>query len=273
MSGLVIDHGNPWYLSPNVWAVPTNTPDEPSPGELSPKTGQPYYLKANVRNTETYRIDNATVILYWANPATTITRNTATRVGYAFVGIDGGQTAEALCLTPWIPSYINQGHECLVAEVVQGPPPTSGPLDGQNDPSVAQHNLTVVMTSGKSFHFPFGVCNAERKEQVFTVRAQEATAEQFEAVVRLFGSHLGHLTRGIIRGLGFVESPCPDMHDLQGAVPQITQLKLGSYGCTGYSVVGELASGAALVLVTQTMENRQVGGLGVLILNKEEEGK
>jgi len=271
MSGLVIDHGDPWYLSPNVWAVPTSSPDGPSPGELSPKTGQQYYLKAQVRNTETFQITNAQVNLYWADPSLTITRSNAHLVGYAFVSVDGGQTAEVLCLSPWTPSFVNQGHECLLAEVVQGTPSPSDALDGQNDPHVAQRNLSVIMSFGTSFHFAFEVCNPERKDQVFAVHAQQADHEQLEAVVRLFGNHLGSLAKGTIQELGFVESPCPDMHALKGVISQITHLKLGPYGCAGYSVVGKLEGRAALVHVTQTVEKRVIGGLSILILHEEEE--
>ena len=271
MNGLVIDHGNPWWLSPNVWAALVSNPDEPSPGELSPKTGQQYYLKAQVRNTETFTITNAQVNLYWANPSLTITRGNAHLVGSAFVSVDGGQTAEVLCLSPWVPTFVNQGHECLLAEIAQGNPMPSDALDGQNDPHVAQRNLSVVMSTGTSFHFAFEVCNSERKEQIFAVHVQQADHEQLEAVVKLFGNRLRIPARGTIQELGFVESPCPDMHDLRGVVPQIPQLKLGPYGCAGYSVVGKLEAGAALIHVTQTIESRRVGGLSVLILHREEE--
>ncbi len=271
MSGLVIDHGNPWYLSPNIWAVPTNTPDGSSPGVLSPITGQPYYLKATVHNTENFRINNAQVNLYWANPSAAITRTAAQLVCSAFVSVDGGKTADVLCLNPWIPSYVNQGHECLVAEVVQGMPSQSGALDGNNDPHVAQHNLSVVMISEKSFHSAFEVCNPERKEQVFTVQVEEAPFEEFNMVVKLFGDHLKGLSRGRIHSLGLTDSPHPSMRALQEGVPSFIQLKLGPYECTGHSVVGELEGESALDHITQAIEERPVGGLGVLILRKKEE--
>ena len=223
MSGLVIDHGNPWYLSPNVWAVPTKAPDNPSPGELSPTVGNTYYLKATVRNTETFPISNAQVNLYWADPSLTITRSNAHLVGSSSVSVDAGKTADVLCLSPWTPSYV--GHECLVAEVTQGSFSPTGILDAENDPHVAQRNLSVIMTSGTSFRFPFEVWNAERHEQVFTISAQQASSEQLESVVRLFGRHLDISAGGITHELGFVASPCPDMHGLKGVVPQITQLR------------------------------------------------
>lgn len=271
MSGLVIDHGDPWWLSPNVWAVPVSNPDEPSPGELSVKTNQQYYLKAQVRNTETFRINNAQVNLYWANPALAITRGNAHLVGNAFVSVDGGQVAEVLCLSPWVPVFVNEGHECLVAEVAVGTPSPADVLDGQNNPRVAQRNLSVILIQGTSFHFAFEVCNLGRKEQVFAVNAQQADHEQLEAVVRLFGHDLKIPTKGSIQKLGFVESPCPDADALTRAVPQIEHLKLGPSECSGYSVVGELEGGAALVHVIQKREDRAVGGLSVIILHREEE--
>lgn len=118
-AGLVIDHGDPWWLSPNVWAVPIASPDATSPGESSPAAGLSYYLKANVRNAGFSPADNVQVKLYWANPATVITRSSAHVVGSAFVSVDAGQVADVLCLTPWVPTYVNQGHECIVAEIVR----------------------------------------------------------------------------------------------------------------------------------------------------------
>jgi hypothetical protein len=271
MSGLVIDHGNPWWTSPNVWAVPTSNPNEPSPGEPSPETGKQYYLKALVRNTETFRIDNAQINLYWANPSLTITRGNAHLVGSAFASVDGGQTAEALCLNPWSPTFVNQGHECLVAEVAHGIPSLSDVLDGQNDPQVAQHNLTVVMFQGASFHFAFEVCNPGRKEQTFVIHAEQADHEQFETAVRHFGNHLGPRTRGTVHELGFVKSPCPDMHALEGVVHPPLRHKLEPNGCTGYSLVGKLEGGAALVHITQAVEDHRIGGLSLLVVRREEE--
>jgi len=233
--------------------------------------GNTYYLKATVRNTEAFPISNAQVNLYWADPSLTITRSNAHLVGSAFVSVDAGKTADALCLSPWTPSYVNQGHECLVAEVIQGSFSPTGVLDAENDPHVAQRNLSVIMMSGTSFHFPFEVWNAERQEQVFTVSAQQASSEQLESVVRLFGQRLDIPAGGTTHELGFVASPCPDMHGLKGVVPQITQLSLGPYGHTGYSLVGRLEGGAALIHITQTKEHRQVGGLSVLILHRQEE--
>ena len=46
MSDLVIDHGDPWWLGPNVWAVPFSNPNEPSPGGPSPEAGKQCCLKA-----------------------------------------------------------------------------------------------------------------------------------------------------------------------------------------------------------------------------------
>ena len=269
VSGLVIDHGDPWWLSPNVWAVLTGNPDELSPGELGPRTGNSYYLKARVRNTETFRVDNSQVNLYWANPAPTITRGSAHLVGNAFVSVDGGQTAEVLCLSPWVPTFA--GHECILAEVAQGIPSLSDPLDGQHDPHVAQRNLSVITSFGTAFQFAFEVHNPERNEQVFAVEAQQASHKQLEAVARQFGQHLGPLAKGTIRDLGFIESPCPDMSAIGTGIPKVRELKLGPYGCSGYSVVGKLDSGAALLHVSQTVESRRIGGLSVLVLHQEKE--
>ncbi len=272
MSGLVIDHGNPWWLSPNVWAVSASHPTDSSPGELSPVAGKQYFLKAQVRNTETFRINNVQVNLYWAHSSLAITRSNAHLVGNAFVSVDGGKTAEVLCLSPWVPTFVIQGHECLIAEIAQENTTSSLLLDAINDPHVAQRNLSVVMTLGpSSFHFPFEVSNLERNEQIFTINAQQANQEQLAAVVHSFGHDLHIPLEGTIGKLGFIRTPFPDPHTTTETIPRVEELKLGPYERLGYSAVGELEGNAALIHVTQTIENRVVGGLSILVIHRQKE--
>ncbi len=70
-------------------------------------------------------------------------------VGKSSVSVAGNSSNTSLELSPWTPSYVNNGHECLIAAVVEGDasPPTI--LDGNNDPTVAQHNLGVVNLGGQ----------------------------------------------------------------------------------------------------------------------------
>ena len=148
---LLIHDGSPqWWLSPDVWVVPGSDPNGP-PG--SPIAGQPAYFHALVTNNGDTPAYGARVDFYWANPALQILAGIATFVGSAFVDLDpGGGQQEALCLVPWIPTIVNDGHECILA-VAHSPAeaaPLPDPLPNGYDfapPShdeIAQRNLSVL---------------------------------------------------------------------------------------------------------------------------------
>src|SRR5215218_5047117 len=117
---LEIEDGSPWYLSPNVWAVPGDDPEGP-PG--TPIVGQPCFLWAKVRNTGKTGVNNATVHFYWGNPSVGFDRTTANFVGSAAVNVPAGGVSDVLCLTPWDPIFVNEGHECILAEAFHASDP------------------------------------------------------------------------------------------------------------------------------------------------------
>lgn len=142
---LTIRDGNPWWLSPDIWVVPGSDPTG-SPG--SPVAGQNAYLWARVGNSGPSDVISARVDFYWANPALQVTRSNATFVGSAYIDVAAGSSQDALCLVPWAPVVVNDGHECLVAVVVSSEDPLPNPLPDAFDPpafsQVAQRNLTVL---------------------------------------------------------------------------------------------------------------------------------
>jgi len=271
MSGLVIEHGNPWWLSPDVWVVPTSDPSAPSPGVPNPVVGEQYYATANVHNPTTQDILNATVYFWWANPSLgVLTTVNANLIGTSSVSVSAEQTANTLSLTPWEPSFQNNGHECIIAAVVEdgGQPPLV--LDGDNDATVAQHNLGVVQlgteTKGR-FHYAFQVANPHRLRRSFTIAAHQAPIADVERLLT------GSLRKAAaeapakeVTGLGFLPSPCPEPHEDRGAKAALKGVELEPFASTGFSLVGNLKGGAALIHVTQSIEDRVVGGLSVLLL-------
>jgi hypothetical protein len=277
MSSLVIDHGNPWWLSPNVWAVPTSNPNEPSPGEISPVVNSQYFLVANVRNTTADDILNAEVYFWWANPALGIlTTTNANYVGKSSVSVVGNGSNTSLELSAWTPSYVNNGHECLIAAVVEGggSPPTI--LDGENDPTVAQHNLGVLNLGGQMeghFSYPFQVCNPSRIERRFTIHAERAPVELAAPFVP---SLREGATKAYKRGgevalkLGFVDEVCPHPRSIDHAKPILEDVRLAPFACTGFTLVGVLETGEALIHISQRIGDKIVGGLSVLVLSKKE---
>jgi hypothetical protein len=142
---LRIGDGAPWWESPDIWVVPG---DDPLGIPGSPVAGQSAYVWARVHNDGDTDVDSARVDYWWANPATGVTRTTATLIGNAFVDVAAGTSEDVLCLVPWVPAFVNDGHECLVAEVNSDhdplPTPVPDPFDPPNHRQTAQRNLSVL---------------------------------------------------------------------------------------------------------------------------------
>ena len=143
---LVIRDGTPnWWSSPDIWVVPSSDPNG-APGQ--PVAGEPSFVWGRVHNEGEQAVTGASVNFYWSNPATGVLRSNSTPIGSAFVDLIAGETKEVLCVIPWIPVVVNNGHECLVAEIVHGADPLPSPLPDAFGPpayrQVAQKNLSVL---------------------------------------------------------------------------------------------------------------------------------
>ena len=143
---LVIRDGDPhWWASPDIWVVPGIDPNG-SPGQ--PVAGEPAYLWGRARNTGDQTVTGARVDFYWSNPATGVLRSNSTLVGSAFVDLNAGEVKDVLCVIPWTPVIVNEGHECVVAEIVHSADPLPAPPPDAFDPptyrQIAQKNLSVL---------------------------------------------------------------------------------------------------------------------------------
>ncbi len=260
---LEIPHGTPWWQSMAIWTVPGDDPLGP-PGP--PVAGQPCYVWARVRNTGNTAVQNATVEFYWANPGVGFDRTTATRIGSSFVSLCYPDESDVLCLTPWIPAFVNGGHECLVVEVFH---PTLDPLPPGNafradtDRHVAQRNLSVIAMTGGSFRFAFEVVNPLRVDRAFTIRVRAATAD-LAATARRLGIQPPDQP-GRLAELAFSHEPCPQT---AGATAEHHEIGVQVAGHTraGLSMIGRIEGEAALLHVEQLHDGRVVGGLSVLVV-------
>lgn len=143
---LTIRDGDPhWWNSPDIWVVPG---DDPNGAPGSPVAGNPAYLWARAHNTGDQPVLGARIDYYWSNPATGVLRSNSHLVGSAFVDLEPGETQDVLCLIPWTPQIVNEGHECLVCEIIHAADPLPvPPPDAFNPPAhrqIAQKNLTVL---------------------------------------------------------------------------------------------------------------------------------
>ncbi len=268
---LEIQDGSPWYLSPNIWTVPGNDP-EGSPG--MPIVGQNCYMWARVRNTGSTAVTNAQVRFYWANPSVGFDRNTANFIGSSNVTLAAGETRDVLCLTPWVPVFVNNGHECVLAEAFHptaDPLPASPAFNVPTDRHVAQRNLAVVMafkSMNMMFSAVFSVCNPSRKEQAFRIYARPGRLEELKPLAKHYDRETLPLQgEGEVAELGFVARPYPNEEEMQRAKEVVEGFTVAGKTCSGLSLVGQLKGEAALVHVIQEVDGKEVGGLSVLILN------
>lgn len=262
---LEIPDGTPWWESMAIWTVPGTDPSGP---QGQPVAGQPCYVWAHVLNTGNSPVENATVNFYWANPGVGFDRTTATPIGTAFVSLGAGDAADVLCLTAWIPAFVNGGHECVLAEAFHpsfDPLPSGSAFNVPADRHVAQRNLSVLAMGGaRVFSFPFEIYNPTRVAHEFTIRVQSAPPEALESAARRLGiappKQPGKLTE-----LGFSHESCP-RSDLHPAKHHETHVKVGSNARSGLSIVGSIDGDAALLYIEQLSGERIVGGMSVLVL-------
>ncbi|GAB3241242.1 hypothetical protein GCM10027346_36410 [Hymenobacter seoulensis] len=256
-------------MSPDLWVVPGPDP-EGAPG--SPIVGQPCFLWARVRNGGSSGATNATVRYYWANPAVGFNRTSAHLVGSSFVTLAPGEAREVLCLTPWHPEFVNNGHECILGEVFLpggDPLPNSPAFNVPTDRHVAQRNLSVITTAQRLFSFSFAIHNTQRQPGSFGLKLSTGTLDQLKPLLpqldRRF--HVAELPGKLVRH-AFTSSPCassPLEEQLRQAFsPESIPVAAGQR--VGLTLVGEIADGATLIHVEQLADNIPVGGLSVLVI-------
>ena len=267
---LEIQDGSPWFLSPNIWTVPGS---DPTGAPSTPIVGETCYMWARVRNNGSSQASNAQVRFYWANPSVGFDRNTANFIGSANVSLAPGEVRDVLCLTPWVPVFVNSGHECVLAEAFHptgDPLPASPAFNVPTDRHVAQRNLGVVFAAkikGMMFSASFSVCNSSRKDQTFRVFAKPGRLEELKPLVEHLGDKIPLQAMGELKNVGFITEPCADEHAIKDAVPIVERLTVKGKVCTGLTVVGQLEGDAALLHVIQEAGGKEVGGLSVLVLN------
>jgi hypothetical protein len=171
---LVIRDGQPqWWNSASIWVVPGEDPNG-TPG--SPVAGQPAYLWARVENQGDQGASGARVEFYWSNPATGVLRSNSTLVGSSFVDLAAGDVKDVLCIVPWIPVVVNDGHECVVAQVIHPADPLPSPLPDAFDPpsnhQVAQKNLTVLQVAQSMLVMPIQIVAPQRQAKLLRLRLE-----------------------------------------------------------------------------------------------------
>jgi hypothetical protein len=261
---LEIRDGSPWWMSPDVWTVPGNDPQGP---EGLPIVGQPCYLWARVKNKGTSSVNNAVVRFYWANPSVGFDRNTAHLIGTSNVNLLSDESAEVLCLTPWLPEYVNDGHECVLAEAFHSsldPLPATPDFNVPTDRHVAQRNLNVVQALRGFFAFPFVLYNTLRTKQQFQIKVYQGRLRELEPLRKRLGIETPKSEGKLIR-TAFVETRCPTEEMLDKHDNNELEVSIPGNGSQFTTLVGRIEGEAALVHVGQYRGDQLVGGISLLV--------
>lgn len=263
---LEIRDGNPWWMSPDIWTVPGNNPEGPAG---TPVVGQPNYLWARVKNKGTSSVNNAIVKFYWANPSAGFDRNTAHLIGMSNVNLVPDESADVLCLTPWVPEYVNEGHECVLAEAYHPSLdnlPATLDFNVPTDRHVAQRNLNVVQALRGFFAFPFVLYNTLRTEQRFQIKVHQGRLDELEPLRNRLGIELPK-SEGKLARTAFVEMRCPTEQMLNEQDKNQLEVSIPSKGSRFTTLIGRIEGEAALVHIGQYRDDRLVGGISMLVMD------
>jgi hypothetical protein len=124
----------------------------------------------------------------------------ATLIGSAYADLPAGGAQDVLCLVPWTPTFVNGGHECVVAvahsqdEATPLPDPLPNGFDF-NPPAhdeIAQRNLSVLVSTMFELPVPITVFAPPRqdKEVVVTFEYGGLLDERLLGQLGLRGFHL-----------------------------------------------------------------------------------
>ncbi|NQY13689.1 MAG: hypothetical protein HRT81_07525 [Henriciella sp.] len=265
---LEIRDGDPWWLSPDIWVVPGSDPLG-APG--IPVAGSSAFVWARVRNNGDTAVTNAEVRYYWADPSAGFDRNTANLIGSAFVSLNAGEVSEVLLLAPWVPEFVNNGHECVFAEAFHpflDPLPSSPAFNVPTDRHVAQRNLTVVQAAANGF-FAAKITqfNTSRLQTKFKLTAELADLKLLAPLAKSLNLRLDPKAKpGTVERLQYSDKPCPAATDLKKKKAASIEFALDGNRKTQRSLVGVHSGGPSLIHVKLLHLDRLIGGQSILVL-------
>jgi hypothetical protein len=275
---LVIHHGSPnFWLSPDIWVTLSGQPNTP-PGVANPIVGTTYDVQVRVENKSSSVVDDWTMFVCWAIPTlggiplTDI--SLAQQLNNNGITVPPGPNHIFQAANTWTPTFENHGHECLIAVVYwEGLPFPFPSLNGDAGPdqswSIAQHNLGVVQAPihPRRFHYTFQACNGADEERLFVVAARQAPLSEIAAFLPGVPGGRGLIDKpGKVERLGIVASAKPDPGELEAATAVLSPVKIAPRSCRLFTLSGGLEEGGALINVTQSLDERVVGGLSVLVI-------
>lgn len=168
-----IPNGTVFWVSPDI-TVQTHGPSGATMWGTA-AAGRDNFVHATIFNLGKAPSIPTRVDFYWGDPSLGLGPGKMTYIGTEWAVLEPHRGTPVRCSTPWIPTFLNSGHECLMVQCI-GPvlenvpgafiePPS--PLQPQIDRHVGQRNLAVLpskiaakLSFGVDVYNPFPLAGA-----------------------------------------------------------------------------------------------------------------
>jgi hypothetical protein len=158
--------GAAFWASPDILVTPTD-----ALGNV--ETGATVSLQARVFNWGLAPAIATQVDFYWSNPALGVTMANVNLIGSKLVTVSPGNFQLVTGPVPWIPTFVNGGHEYLFVQCSCPTDPLTDPLSPALDRHVALRNMTVTPPRQEFQGLQLSASNPFKTSQLF--RLQVAT--------------------------------------------------------------------------------------------------
>jgi hypothetical protein len=163
--------------------------------------GAENHLLARVFNLGAATAAPTKVDFFWCDPAVGLGPADAHFIGTEYVEVQPMTSLVVRCATPWIPTYLNDGHECAFVECDNHVlDPLLLPFQPWADRHVGQRNLSVLPPIPQAFMLwaPAGIEGVRAELRVTALRGTLRTApDRRRPVAQLFGEAAARLLAGL----------------------------------------------------------------------------
>lgn len=191
----------PFWTSPDIWV-------ESSDPLGNGVAGQQNFVHARVFNLGMGPAAPVRLDFYWANPSLGLDAAHMNHIGTEWMIIPSLQSRDVRCSTPWVPSWTDGAHQCLMVHCTAPlTDPLSAPFQPRLDRHVGQRNITVVnVGAGQTLKMSLAVTNLfplparvtlHARMRRFRVDWERARTVGFRTVMEAITAH----------GLEHLESP------------------------------------------------------------------
>ncbi len=214
--------GDVFWASPDIWIESSDPMGQAVAGEDN-------FVHARIFNLGAADAAPVKVDFYWADPSLGLGPATMNPIGSEWVEIFSDALIDVRCGKPWVPTYLNGGHECVVVQCDNHIlDPLRRPFQPTLDRHVALHNLAVLKARpGETVSFRMTVNNLFPVPAPTTITARvEHLILSAEAVAhgRSRGLIPDLVEPGVVRAAATVSARLGDSARLVGSGLQGSQL-------------------------------------------------